>query len=162
MSRFSGGLIGVQLKVKNIHFYTYLILFECSANISSMFPFQNNPIAPSSKLHSREKVRLEKYETETIRPDICENTEDTTTVFNKSGFLEIFDPELIQTAMEVLNTGTKEELIAKDFQNITAKGEEANISSLMLELEILASEIVSGLDDENIEIEDEEEELFKT
>ena len=132
--------------------YTYKICSEFSANIACVFPFQSNPLTPSSKLHTGEQARSEKSETEASRPDIRENNEDTTTVLNKSGLLEIFDPELIQTAMEVLNTGTKEELSAK----------ESNISSLMLELEILASEIVSGLDDENIEIEDEEEELFKT
>ena len=128
-----------------------------------MLPFQNNPLTPSLKLHTGDQSRLEKSETKAIRPEI---TEDTIQVFNQSGFIETFHPELLQTAMDVLNTDTKEDhpihLSAKDLQKITEKGEGPDISSLMLELEILAAEIVSELDDENIVIEDVEEELFKT
>ena len=87
--------------------YTYIICSEFSANIACVFPFQSNPLTPSSKLHTGDQARLEKSETEAIRPQISENTEDTTTVFNKSGCLETFDPELIQPAMEVLNTDSK-------------------------------------------------------
>ena len=128
-----------------------------------MLPFQNNPLTPSLKLHTGDQARSEKSETKAIRPEI---TEDTIQVFNQSGFIETFHPELLQTAMDVLNTDTKEEhpihLAAKDLPKITEKGEEPDISSLMLKLEMLASEIVSGLDDEKMEIEDVEEELFKT
>ena len=128
-----------------------------------MLPFQNNPLTPSSKLHTGNQARLEKSETKAIRP---ESNEDRIQGFNQSGFIETFHPELLQTAMDVLNTDTREEhpnhLSAKNLQKISEKVEEPDISSLMLELEILANEIVSGLDDENIEIEDVEEELFKT
>ena len=91
------------------------------------FSKQPNYPIPSSKLHTNEKVRLEKSETKSIKPDICANTEGISKVFTKSDFFETFDPEFIQTAMEVLKTDTKAEL-----------------------------------DDENIEIEDVEDELFKT
>ena len=141
-----------------------IILFL--ATIACALPFQNNTLTPSSKLHTGDQTRLEKSEAKTIRPDICQNTKETLKVFNQSSFMETFHPELLQTTMDVLNTDTKEDhaihLAAKDLQKITEKGEEPDISSLMLELEILAAEIVSELDDENIVIEDVEEELFKT
>ena len=145
------------------NYYTNIKYNLCSANIACVLPFKNNPLTPSSKLHTGDQARLEKSETKAIRPEI---TDDTIQVFNKSGFIETFHPELLQSAMDVLNTDTKEEhpnhLAAKDLQKITEKGEEPDISSLMLELEILATELVSGLDDEKMEIEDVEEELFKT